>query len=126
VDDAQPSDGDRQSNLLTYEAQLAAVLESITDGFYALDSSWRYVIFNRAAEAYFGVSRDDVLGRTMDEVFPQGRGTYFELRCKAAMEAGETSRFEIRSRLRPDRMVELRISPMRGGAPRPRCGRSRR
>jgi two-component sensor histidine kinase len=51
----------------------------------------------------------------MDEVFPQGRGTYFELRCKAAMDDGEASTFETGSRLRPDRTVELRISPMRGG-----------
>jgi PAS domain S-box-containing protein len=98
-----------------YQAHLEAVLEGITDGFYALDSSWRYVVFNRAAEQYFGVAREAVLGRTMDEVFPQGRGTYFELRCKAALEQGETSSFEIGSRLRPDRTVELRISPMRGG-----------
>jgi PAS domain S-box-containing protein len=98
-----------------YEARLEAVLEGITDGFYALDADWRYVIFNRAAEAYFGVSRDQVLGRTMEEVFPQGRGTYFELRMKAAMDQGETSCFEIGSRLRPDRTLDLRISPMRGG-----------
>jgi two-component sensor histidine kinase len=31
------------------------------------------------------------------------------------MDKGEASTFEIGSRLRPDRMVELRISPMRGG-----------
>ena len=103
------------AELTAYEAHLEAVLEGITDGFYALDTSWRYVIFNRAAEEYFGIARDQVLGRTMDEVFPQGRGSYFELRCKAAMENGETSKFEIGSRLRPDRTVELRISPMRGG-----------
>ena len=99
----------------TYEAHLEAVLEGITDGFYALDADWRFVVFNRAAETYFGISRDVVLGKTMDEVFPQGRGTYFELRLKAAMEHGESSAFEIGSRLRPDRTVELRISPMRGG-----------
>ena len=27
------------------EARLEAVLESISDGFYALDSDWRYVVF---------------------------------------------------------------------------------
>jgi PAS domain S-box-containing protein len=110
-----PRDPPPQLDPAAYQAHLEAVLEGITDGFYALDSSWRYVVFNRAAEEYFGVSRDVVLGRTMDEIFPQGRDTYFELRCKAAMDSGETSTFEIGSRLRPDRMVELRISPMRGG-----------
>ena len=98
-----------------YEAVLEAVLESITDAFYALGPDWRYVIFNRAAERYFGVDRDQVLGRTIDEVFPQGRGTYFELRMKAAMERGEASSFEIGSRLRPDRTLNLGITPVRGG-----------
>jgi PAS domain S-box-containing protein len=96
-------------------ARLEAVLEGITDGFYALDTEWRYVLFNRAAEAYFGVARADILGRTMQEMFPQGKGTYFEQRCQAAMHEGQSSRFETRSRLRPERTVELHIYPMRGG-----------
>ena len=30
----------------SYEARLEAVLESVSDGFYALDAAWRYVVFN--------------------------------------------------------------------------------
>jgi PAS domain S-box-containing protein len=60
------------------------VLESISDAFYAVDADWRYVVFNRAAEAFFDVSRSEVLGREMWEVFPQGRGTEFERACEAA------------------------------------------
>ncbi|MFN3513669.1 MAG: sensor histidine kinase [Phenylobacterium sp.] len=97
------------------EAQLAAVLESISDGFYALDADWRYVIFNRAAEAYFGVSAERLLGRRMWDVFPQGIGTEFERACRAAMDRSEVSTFRTPSRLRPDRTVDLRIAPMPGG-----------
>lgn len=98
-----------------YEARLEAVLESVSDGFYALDPQWRYVVFNRAAERYFGVSRDEVLGKVMWDVFPQGRGTPFETNCRAAMERGETRALETVSALRPDRYVEVRTAPMRGG-----------
>lgn len=97
------------------EARLAAVLEAISDGFYALDSDWRYVIFNRAAEAYFGVSKDLLLGKVIWEVFPQGVGTPFERYCRLAMDQKILSTFETPSRLRPDRVVELRIAPMSGG-----------
>ncbi|WP_309646167.1 PAS domain-containing protein [Phenylobacterium sp.] len=97
------------------EARLAAVLESVSDGFYALDHEWRYVLFNRAAERYFGVSASDLLGKVMWDVFPQGRGTPFDRACAAAMAGGETTVFETPSRLRPDRVVELRIAPMQGG-----------
>jgi PAS domain S-box-containing protein len=98
-----------------YEAWLDAVLESISDAFYALDTSWRYVVFNRAAEEYFGVSRDQMLGRTFSEMFPQGRGTDFETRLLAAMNERKGSTYEVISAMRPDRTVELRITPMRDG-----------
>jgi PAS domain S-box-containing protein len=96
-------------------ARLDAVLESISDGFYALDPDWRYVVFNRAAEAYFGVSRDQILGKVIWDVFPQGRGGAFERACRLAMDERIGSRFEIPSRARTDRTVELRVLPMRDG-----------
>jgi PAS domain S-box-containing protein len=98
-----------------HEARLENVLEIVSDGFYALDQDWRYVIFNRAAEAYFGVSRDAVLGRMIWDIFPQGVGTPFEGICRRAMDAGEATTFETRSNLRPDRIVELRVAPLREG-----------
>ena len=99
----------------THEARLEAVLESVSEGFYALDSEWRYVVFNRAAEEYFGVSRKLVLGQVIWEIFPQGVGTPFETYCRAAMDEGVSTTFETSSRLRPDRVVELKIVPLRGG-----------
>ena len=99
----------------SYEARLEAVLESVSDAFYALDAAWRYVVFNRAAEEYFGIDRAAVLGRDMWRLFPQGVGTPFEGYCRAAMDQGVSTTFETVSRLRPDRTVELRIVPMRGG-----------
>jgi PAS domain S-box-containing protein len=100
---------------LTYEARLEAVLESISDAFYALDSDWRYVVFNRAAEDYFGVPRDVIIGRCIWDIFPGGRGTAFEAACNSAMHEGKVSSFETPSLLRPERTVELRILPMRDG-----------
>src|SRR5580698_7052436 len=99
----------------SYEARLEAVLESVSDAFYALDGDWRYVVFNRAAEEYFGVARAAMLGRTLWEVFPQGIGTPFETFCRAAMDEGKATTLELPSAMRPDRIVELRIVPMRGG-----------
>lgn len=91
------------------------MLESISDAFYAVSPEWNYVIFNGAAEQYFGVTRDQVLGRNMWEVFPQGIGTPFEAVCKRAMEGRKAAAFESPSRWRPDRWVEIRITPMIDG-----------
>src|SRR5947209_10259359 len=112
---SDPSGPDPSADSGVYQARLDAVLESVSDGFYALDAQWRYVVFNRAAEEYFGVARERVLGRVIWDVFPQGRGTRFEANCYAAMERGETSTLHTASALRPDRVVEVRTAPMRGG-----------
>jgi PAS domain S-box-containing protein len=73
------------------------------------------VVFNRAAEEYFGVGRQAVLGRKLWDIFPQGIGTPFETHCRAAMDGDVSATLETPSRMRPDRVVELRIVPMRGG-----------
>jgi len=96
--------------------RLDDVLESISDGFYAVDAAWRYVVFNRAAEEFFGVSRDQLLSKAMWDVFPQGRGARFEQACNAAMANGAATRFETASALREGRVVELRIGPSKGAA----------
>ena len=108
--DETPQAGGPAGSVL--EARLTAVLESISDGFYALDRDWRYVIFNRAAEAYFGVSREVVLGQMIWDIFPQGLGTPFERACRLAMDQKIATTYETPSRLRPDRILELRIVPM--------------
>ena len=107
--------GGSPADPVSYEARLEAVLESISDTFYALDEDWRFVIFNKAAERYFDISADVILGRNLWDIFPQGRGTPFEWGCNAAMYEKTTSKFETPSGLRPDRYLELRTAPMPGG-----------
>lgn len=95
--------------------RLDDLIESVTDAFYAVDRDWRLVVFNRAAEAYFGFGRETVLGRGLWEIFPQGRERAFGQACFAAMERGEVREMQSPSALRPGRTVELRIGPLRSG-----------
>ena len=46
-----------------------AVLSSISDGVFTVDSEWRIACFNRAAEEITGYSRESVMGRPCHEVF---------------------------------------------------------
>lgn len=97
------------------EVRLEDVLETIGEAFYALDREWRFTIFNRAAASYFGVPRDQVIGRTMWEVFPQGAGTAFEDVLRRAMDGRIPASFETFSVLRPGRTLEMKITPMGDG-----------
>lgn len=46
-----------------------AVLDSISDGVFAVDAEWRITCFNPAAERTLGVSRQEALGRPCRDVF---------------------------------------------------------
>ena len=50
-----------QERLRLSEIHLKTVLESVDECFYALDTEWRFTLFNRASEEYFGVSREEIL-----------------------------------------------------------------
>lgn len=129
VDGKRFDDGESQSDAITpaaasfeieerlriSEAHLSAVLESVSECFYALDSDWRFTVFNRASEEYFGVSRHQILGQRLWDVFPQGIGMEYERCCRAAMQDGISSSFISPSIYRPGRFGDLRIVPMQGG-----------
>jgi len=50
-------------------SQTEAILESISDGVFAVDTDWNITSFNRAAEYITGTMREDALGRPCAEVF---------------------------------------------------------
>ncbi len=69
-------------------ARLSNTLESISDGLFTVDPSWRFTYLNRAAEQLLGQDRASLLGRFMWEIYPDGLGTTFEQGYRRAM-AGE-------------------------------------
>jgi PAS domain S-box-containing protein len=75
------------------EEQVRVTLESIGDGFFALDDGWRFTYVNAAAERLLGVPRDGLIGRTIWEAFAPARGTFVEQEYRRAA-AGETVDFE--------------------------------
>jgi PAS domain S-box-containing protein len=51
------------------------ILESISDGFYAVDKDFRFTYVNATAEALWGKRREELLGRVIWDVFPQAVGS---------------------------------------------------
>src|SRR5919205_426643 len=70
------------------------ILESMSDGFAAVDREWRYTYVNLAAERNARLRREEMLGRTLWEVFPEFAGSEFESACRRAMDEGVTVHFE--------------------------------
>ena len=57
-----------------------AILESISDAFFALDKKRCFVYVNGEAERFWNKPREELLGKNIWEVFPQAVGTEWSLR----------------------------------------------
>jgi PAS domain S-box-containing protein len=89
----------RRENQLRAEArraqeQAAAILESITDGFIALDREWRFTHVNAEAERINGIRREDQIGKNQWELFPATRGTLLESEWRRAVAEQMPVQFE--------------------------------
>ena len=65
-----------------------AILESISDGVFTVDTDWRITSFNRAAEEITGIKRQEAMGRICSEVF---RCSMCETECalRRTMQSGK-------------------------------------
>ena len=62
------------------------ILESIPEGFFALDRDWKFTYVNRGAELILGQSRSELEGTVLWESFPGLNGSIFEPVYRHAME----------------------------------------
>jgi PAS domain S-box-containing protein len=91
------------------------ILESITDLYYQLDREWRFTDINRQTVARFGLSREELLGNVIWEVFPAAveSDLYPELmKCSKTM---VPVHFELASRIVPGMWFEVHGYPTRTG-----------
>ena len=59
------------ASLREQEARLAGIVDSAIDAIITVDDAQRIVVFNRAAEAVFGVAEADALGAPLDRFIPE-------------------------------------------------------
>ncbi|HEY8932355.1 MAG TPA: PAS domain S-box protein [Rariglobus sp.] len=80
----------RQAN-----ARISEILESITDMFAVFDEDWRYVYVNDQSVQTRGLSREQMLGRSVWEIYPELIGTHAEHKLRLAMAQRVTVDYEI-------------------------------
>ncbi|MCW2606484.1 MAG: putative sensor protein [Frankiales bacterium] len=74
--------------------RLARLLETMTDAFYSLDADWRFTYVNRQAELLLQRRRDELLGTSLWEAFPQTLDSPFEEQYRRAVDHREPVSFE--------------------------------
>lgn len=75
-------------------AEIAAILDSITDGFYALNNKWEVTYFNKTAERVFCCKREDIIGKNIWDYFPRSREGRFYDEYQRAMTENVSIQFE--------------------------------
>jgi diguanylate cyclase (GGDEF)-like protein/PAS domain S-box-containing protein len=101
----------------TYAAQtrLSETLESIGDGFLALDHEYRVTYVNAKAEQVVGLPRSELLGRVLWDVFPAGIGTQFQEVYERVMRTQVSESFEEYYPEPLNMWIEVRAQPSSEG-----------
>jgi len=101
---------------MTDQLRYESVLESISGGFFALDSAFRITYWNRAAESGTGMKAEEVLGKHVFEVFPNAEDAELGETYRLAM---STKTFQsIETSYKDDRFeawYDVRIYPAEDG-----------
>jgi two-component system cell cycle sensor histidine kinase/response regulator CckA len=90
------------------------ILENTTDAFFAVDHQWKFTYVNPEAEAITRRNREDIIGRTLWEVFPNLIGTAFDANYRKVMAEQVANEFEA-SNASGKRWFEVHAYPSNGG-----------
>jgi PAS domain S-box-containing protein len=92
------------------------ILDSISDGFFALDRNFTVTYFNPAAEELLGRKVNDVLGHHLFEAFPEAKGSIFEENYTRVMEDRKPRFFESYFNIKPlENWYDVRAFPSEEG-----------
>jgi PAS domain S-box-containing protein len=86
-DDSARADAERA------ERRAAAILERVGDAHVALDHELRYLAVNAAAERVLGRPRQEIVGRTLREAFPDAAGSESERQYRRVAAEGVEAHF---------------------------------
>lgn len=103
-----------ERELREYNQRITTLLESITDGFCALDNNWVITIWNKEAERVTGIKRSQVLGRVLLDAFPEVEQMEVYETCIAAKKENVARSLEQYIALL-DKWIELNIYPSEAG-----------
>ncbi len=96
-------------------AQLAGLLASLPDPFFALDAQGRFTYINAAAARFSGRdTTDELIGRPWWEVMPEARGSRFEAELQRVSREGVTAGWE-EHQPALDMWIEAQVLPLAQG-----------
>ncbi len=83
-----------ETALLQKSSEIVDILESVTDGFYAINAQWEVTYINKEAERILNCEREHVVGKKLWSIFPKATGTRFYDEYTRAMSSRASTNFE--------------------------------
>ncbi|MDQ1592638.1 MAG: hypothetical protein QOG71_3265 [Pyrinomonadaceae bacterium] len=103
-----------EDRLRESEAFSRDILESISDAFYALDREWRFTYLNQQCEPLIRRKREELIGKSIWEEFPEAASSVFYEQYHRALAEGVAVTFE--AYYAPlEAWVEVRVYPSPAG-----------
>ncbi len=96
------------------EKRLRTVLNSITDGYYALDSEWRFVEMNNVTESHFGHPAAELTGKEIWKLTNTPPDSPIYRQYDRAVRENLPLHFEAESQVNPGTWSELHLYPRDG------------
>ena len=101
----------KEQELLRARDRLQSTLNSLNEGYYALDDSWRFVEANPVAETHFGRPRGELVGRSIWEITGANPDGLLYKNFVQAKDGKKAIHFEAQSAIRPDYWAEMHLYP---------------
>jgi PAS domain S-box-containing protein len=114
MEPAKPPGEALQAKAEAAEARLETVLAAISDAFVTLDAEWRYTYANPRASEIVGLPREQLLGKSIWEIFPDVVGDPFYQALHRARDEQAAVQLEYHFTTW-QRWFEHRIVPSAGG-----------
>jgi PAS domain S-box-containing protein len=105
----------QQEDLRAANARIAEVLEQMSDCFAAFDREWRYTHVNPAAASAFHMTREQLLGKSLWELWPPAYDLPIGVNFRRSMEERKPLHFECSYPEPVSRWFECRCYPTEEG-----------
>ena len=104
----------KEAQLRALDARLAQIVQGMNEACYAVDAQWRFIFVNDRIETLLKHRRDELLGKSIWEVFHKLVGTPTEKSYRRAMAERVPVAFEVFSPI-AERWLDIRVFPSGDG-----------
>jgi len=104
-----------EQDLMQTHKQITEILNSIQDGFIALNHYWQFIYVNKRAAEYLNIESEDLLGQNIWKRFPELIGTEYEDVFKKAMDEEKIQNFKVQGVLNKKYWFKINVYPSPDG-----------